>query len=423
MANVGAALARRGEVCRSSGKDVNVVYTHAWRYRDYVVDAFRRDKPFNQFVQEQIAGDQLLAESPEQRAEHLIATGFLAIGPKSLNETNPNQFAVDLADEQIDTLTQAFLGLTVSCARCHDHKFDPISQREYTALAGIFLSTDTRYGTPGGVQGRNRSTLLELPNHRGMNIVAKGMSPTEWQDKQSRLDRLRQQQRTAIAQRAGGKKATDGMTNFDVVRIITQVSQLESELGLVNQGGSPKPMAMGVIDLPTTTPATNTARRGPGPGGRQTPKQFVKIADSPIFLRGNIDDRGDPIARGIPTVFGSSRTSIGPNVSGRRELAAAIISPDNPLTSRVIVNRAWAWMFGSGLVESVDNFGTTGTPPVHAELLDYLAQRFVNTGWSVKKLVAEIAMSRVYRLESRLDDRNFESIPTIDSTGGTHRVV
>jgi hypothetical protein len=395
----------------SSGKDVNVVYTHAWRYRDYVIDAFQHDKPFNRFVLEQIAGDQLSSRNAKERSEQLIATGFLAIGPKSLNETNPNQFAVDLADEQIDTVTQAFLGLTVACARCHDHKFDPISHRDYTSLAGIFLSTETHYGTPGGVQGRNQSSLLELPTHREMQIVSKGMSPVEWKDKQARLERLRQQQKAALAQRAGGGKAADGMTNFDVVRIITQATQLESELKLVNEGGSPKYLAMAVVDLPTSAPPSNFPRQRPGAEGRRIPKEFVKIADSPFFLRGNINDPADAIPRGIPTIVGPSSKSISPKVSGRLELANALASPKNTLTARVIVNRVWSWMFGQGLVESVDNFGTTGATPSNPELLDFLATRFMKEGWSIKKLIREVALSHVYRLDSRMDETNFAIDP------------
>src|SRR5262249_18773973 len=160
----------------------------------------------------------------------------------------PKQFAVDLADEQIDAVTQAFLGLTVACARCHDHRFDPISQRDYTSLAGIFLSSETKYGTPGGVEGRNQSTLCELPSGAKQDIMAKGMSIAERQQKGGRLDSLRWQQRDALAQRAGGKQPTDGLSNFDVVRIITQASQLEAELRVVNEDGSAKALAMAVVD-------------------------------------------------------------------------------------------------------------------------------------------------------------------------------
>ena len=141
----------------STGKEVNITFPHAWRYRDYVIKSFNQDKPYDRFIQEQVAGDLLYAESNVEKADLLVATGFLAMGPKSMNEMNRVQFQMDLVDEQIDTLSQAILGVTVACARCHDHKFYPISQREYYAMAGIFLSTDTYYGTVSQ-QGNRRAS-------------------------------------------------------------------------------------------------------------------------------------------------------------------------------------------------------------------------------------------------------------------------
>jgi hypothetical protein len=174
---------------------------HAWRYRDYVVSAFNADKPYPQFIREQIAGDLLPAKDSKQRAEQLIATGFLAIGPKSLNERNPRQFCLDLADEQIDATSQAILGMTVACARCHDHKFDPIPQREYYALAGIFLSSATKYGTPQGVQNRHAAELIELPTDAALPMVAKSVSPAERQRMEERLTELRKNKRTILQER------------------------------------------------------------------------------------------------------------------------------------------------------------------------------------------------------------------------------
>lgn len=165
----------------SSGKDVNITFPHAWRYRDYVIDSFNADKPYDQFIKEQLAGDLLPAGDDKQRAEQIVATGFLALGPKGLNEQNPRQFALDLADEQIDATSQAFLGLTVACARCHDHKFDPIPQKEYYSLAGIFLSTETKFGTPRGVQNRHSSELIELPKGAGAPVLNKTLSAAERQ--------------------------------------------------------------------------------------------------------------------------------------------------------------------------------------------------------------------------------------------------
>ncbi|MFM9115147.1 MAG: DUF1549 domain-containing protein, partial [Planctomycetota bacterium] len=147
----------------STGKTVNFAYPQAWRYRDYVIRAFNQNKPFDQFILEQLAGDLLPSDDPAQRAERMIATGFLAIGPKSLNELNGLKFELDLVDEQIDVTTQAFLGITVACARCHDHKSDPFTQRDYYALAGIFRSTETCYGTVSFINAQRKSPLLTLP--------------------------------------------------------------------------------------------------------------------------------------------------------------------------------------------------------------------------------------------------------------------
>ncbi len=147
----------------STGKTVNFNYPHAWRYRDYVIAAFNADKPYDQFIKEQLAGDLMKSDDPKVRAERLIATGFLAIGPKTLNERKGLQFELDVADEQIDVTTQAFLGITAACARCHDHKFDPIPQKDYYALAGIFRSTETCYGTVRFINAQRTAPLLPLP--------------------------------------------------------------------------------------------------------------------------------------------------------------------------------------------------------------------------------------------------------------------
>ena len=156
----------------STGRSVNMTFPHAWRYRDYVIDSFNADKPFDHFVQEQLAGDLLPVETDEEWSEHLIATTFLAIGSKNVNEQNRIQFRADLIDEQIDTTTRVFLGTSVACARCHDHKFDAIPQSDYYALAGIFGNTETyfgnaqsSFGTFSGAQTKQNSNLLRLPVH------------------------------------------------------------------------------------------------------------------------------------------------------------------------------------------------------------------------------------------------------------------
>jgi hypothetical protein len=406
----------------SAGKDVNVAYPHAWRYRDYVIAAFNADKPFDQFLREQIAGDLLAEGDDRRRAEMLIATGFLAIGPKSLNEQNPRQFALDVADEQIDAVSQAFLGMTVACARCHDHKFDPISQREYTALAGIFLSTDTRYGTPAGIQNRHPSELIELPTGGGAPTIPRSMSPGMRERLENEAAELRKSRDAAIAERFGRRQAGENR-GLRQLGEINRLGMLESQLKTFDRSGEPRALAMGAQDLPA-----QRAERGRGFGRsfggpsvrerieqrlRGRPPEFMTVGDSPFFARGDADKPGERVPRGFVQVLSPAGEPprIDRRTSGRRELAEWLAAEGNPLTARVFVNRAWHWLFGRGLVESVDNFGTTGAKPSNQALLDHLAVSFMENGWSIKKLVREIVLSRAYALDSRFDAGSFSADP------------
>ncbi|MHA3772412.1 PSD1 and planctomycete cytochrome C domain-containing protein [Verrucomicrobiota bacterium sgz303538] len=411
----------------STGKESNVAFPHAWRYRDYVIAAFNADKPYDQFVREQLAGDLLRARDSHQEIDQKVATGFLAIGPMGLNEQNPRQFALDLADEQIDTVSQAFLGMTVACARCHDHKFDPISQKEYYALAGIFLSTDTKYGTPRSVQNRHPSDLIELPAAPDVPVVARVMSPQERAEKQARLEELQKEQREFVAQRlSGGNRNAGPLSNprdqQRRLQMLNQAGILDSELKAYDQNGQPKALAMGVQDLPAT-------RREPPRFGRfgfgeqyrariqerlggARPQEFSAIGDSALYARGEPDKPGEKVSRGFIQIISQGETPAIPrDSSGRRELADWIASGQNPLTARVFVNRAWHWLFGQGIVNTPDNFGTTGAKPSNPELLDYLASQFVESGWSVKALVKEIMTSRAYALASMHEETNFAADP------------
>ena len=390
----------------SSGKDVNVLFPLAWRYRDYVIDSFNDDVPYEQFIREQIAGDLMNSKSDEQKSRQLIATGFLAIGPKSLNEMKTSQFVVDLADEQLDTVTQSVMGLTVACARCHDHKFDPISQKDYTAFAGIFLSTDTFYGTSGGIGGRNAGKLVELPDESSTNFL-KSISKSEYDAKKKRLESLQKELRDRAAERQKDRAA--GVDNgFNILRIVTQISAIETEMKNYNPDGTTKPLAMGVSDKPKTAVRTQQQRIG----RRNRGSGFDILTDSPLFVRGDIDRPGDKVARAIPEILdGLDSLSISKSSSGRKELAIWLTDKNNPMTPRVVVNRVWHWLFGAGIVTSVDNFGTTGSLPSHPELLDYLSLKFMNDGWSFKKLIREVVLSRTYRLAATHDEQNFTADP------------
>jgi len=389
----------------SSGKDVNILYPYAWRYRDYVIQSFNEDRPYDEFVREQIAGDLLPADSDEQRARQLVATGYLAIGPKSLNEMRGRQFAVDVADEQVDAFSQGILGVTLACARCHDHKFDPVTQQEYTALAGIFLSTETRYGTAGGVGGRNAGQLVELPTGVLPDTV-EPMTAEEYERKHKQLADLQQQLRDARADRMRNRRrgnSEDNRDNLELLRATTQASQLEAELQQYEPDGSVKSVAMGVVDKPQTV--SRTRQRATR---RRASSGFETIGDSPLFVRGDVERPGERVDRALPSLLAHLDTQpIPTDASGRAELAEWLTDPENPLTGRVVVNRVWYWLFGAGIVTSLDNFGTTGALPSHPELLDHLTHRFIDDGWSIKGLVREIVLSRTYRLAATYEADNF----------------
>jgi len=219
----------------TTGKTVNFNYPHAWRYRDYVIAAFNADKPYDQFIQEQLAGDLMKSDDPKLKAERMIATGFLAIGPKTLNERNGLKFELDVVDEQIDVTTQAFLGITAACARCHDHKFDPIPTKDYYALAGIFRSTETCYGTVRFINAQRVGPLLPLPNEAKPVAAVSKMTDTE-------RKRVEDQIKTV---RDSIKNMKDQTQQFLTAG---QISLLQARLDAYDADGNPKLLAMGVRD-------------------------------------------------------------------------------------------------------------------------------------------------------------------------------
>ncbi len=368
----------------SSGKEANLTYPFAWRYRDYVIDSFNADKPYDEFLTEQIAGDLLHSDSPEERAENLIATGFLAMGPKSLNEGNLRQFTMDQVDEQIDTVTQAVLATTVACARCHDHKFDPIPTKDYYSLAGIFLSTDTYYGTVNSLGVRRGSDLMVLPV-KDKNPTAPSYTLGEIIDMEYQLYQQTERQKELQSQAREMQRAGDdpGNIRLQLLALNSRISDLQSKIASVDDEGQPRPFVMGVMD-------------------KLTP------ADANVLVRGDIDQPTDQVPRGfVQVLYTGEAPAIPDNQSGRLELAQWITDDANPLTARVMVNRVWHYLFGKGLVTSVDNFGTTGQAPSHPELLDYLALRFQKEGWSIKTLIREIVLSSTYRQSSDFDKEAF----------------
>jgi hypothetical protein len=382
----------------SSGKTVNMNFPHAWRYRDYVIAAFNSDKPYDQFIKEQLAGDLMPTDDPKKKAERAVATGFLAIGSKSLNERNGLQFELDVADEQIDVTTQALLGLTAACARCHDHKFDPIPQKDYYALSGIFRSTETCYGTIRLIQSNRPSPTITLPKDCEL---PPGLPDKLTADEKSRIQKQIDDLNKQIAEAK------------DPIRTLfqrNQISLLRSRLDSYDSEGDPKLLAMGVRDKSSRGGPGGVGPR-PGQGGFGPRGGFggtTSIGDSPLYERGETDKpTTSRIPRGMVQVLTPTPLKIATGQSGRLDLANAIASKDNPLTARVMANRVWLHLFGTGIVPTPDNFGAAGQMPTNQELLDYLAVRFVDNGWSVKKLIREIVLSRAYQLSSAYDAKNY----------------
>ena len=373
----------------STGKERNYTFPEAWRYRDYVIAAFNADKPYDEFIREQIAGDLLPSKDTAERNEHLTATGFLALGPKGLNEKNKTQFEMDLVDEQIDVTSRAVLGLTAACARCHDHKFDPIPTRDYYALAGIFRSSKTFFGTAGGTgkaaQGnRNGTRLLTLSD---AGAAPSPQAPAAATPPAPTADPL-----AALAAQFPKRAAKlAAMSPAERTRVLER---------LRSNGTLP------------AAPAAPPMQTQPTTAGFAMGVQEGRAGDSPIYIRGEVDGAGPIVPRGVLTVLTpGSKPAIDPRQSGRLELAGWLTDEANPLTARVMVNRVWLNLFGDGLVRTADNFGATGEEPTHPALLDRLAVQFMREGWAVKRLVRSIVLSRAYQLGTAHNAKNYEADP------------
>lgn len=345
----------------------------AWRYRDWVVESLNRDLPFDQFITHQIAGDLLPApDATEPYADGLIATTFLVNGAWDRGDADKEKMVSDMVDDQVDTVGKAFLGLTLGCARCHDHKFDPISLPDYYALAGIFYSTRMlkELGTKGGEITLQRRPLvpMEVIERREQQVkqIAEFNAKLAESDKQTPPPPADDPARTAL---------------------VAERDRIQKEL-------LPEP------------PVALAVSEGGVPGGL-----FPGIQDVPIHIRGSYTRLGPVVSRRMPAFLGGMNQPVIASGSGRRELAAWVASRENPLTARVIVNRVWKWHFGEGLVRTPNNFGLMSEPPTHPELLDWLASRFVEDGWSLKKLHRRIMLSATYRQVSSVPRTQFDNDP------------
>lgn len=374
----------------SSGTEANISFPYAWRYRDYVIDSWNEDLPFDRFITEQIAGDLLPYASPEERARLLIATGFLALGTKNLDAVEERQFQADMVDEQIDTVTRAVLATSIACARCHDHKSDPFTMEDYYGLAGIFASSKTYFGTAVSPANRIGGDPLRLPDDAGQKVLHESLPPERVRALQDQLSALRAEKSAmddAKAAMFAGAEPKQRFTLTDALRVFWQSGGIEGQLEKVSASGQALPLAMGMLE-------------------------GERVVDATLQLAGDIHQPGDVVPRAFPRALGPKEPLPMPHdQSGRRELAWWLVSPEQPLVGRVIVNRLWRHLFGVGIVATVDNFGATGEPPSHPELLDHLACRFIDDGWSLKRMIRQLVLSRTYRQASTYDAERFQHDP------------
>jgi hypothetical protein len=346
----------------TAGDNADYPVPEAARYRDYIIAAMNDDKPFDRFIREQIAGDLLARDDPPARTTpDIVATGFLALSRRYA--TAPFELWHLTLEDTIDTTGRAFLGLSLRCARCHDHKFDPVTQRDYYALYGIFASTRFPYA------GSEELVTKKFPRS--------GFVPTAPAEQVNSANQaLADRVKALDAEIARGKEPT--------------VKALKTERERFHRlGTSPDlPLAYAVSD---GKPEDAAIQRGGDPArpGAVVPRGVPRFA----FLAGL------PPAESVK------------QGSGRRELADWLARPDHPLTSRVIANRIWQHHFGRGIVATASNFGLRGEPPSHPELLDWLAARLVSSGWSIKDLHRQILLSRTYRLASKHEASNAAADP------------
>ncbi|HEX3725682.1 MAG TPA: DUF1549 domain-containing protein, partial [Pirellulales bacterium] len=514
------------------------VLPEAWRYRDYVIESFNRDHPYDGFVREQIAGDLLPAATLEERQRQLVATTFLTLGNTNLEEQDKRQLEMDVVDEQLDVIGKALLGQTITCARCHDHKFDPIPTRDYYALAGIlrnvqvlehanvskwteiplplppdeeavFQSHEAAIAALRKREAHRRESLLAAASSTGAatlrgSVIAAGDLPGivvddlrakkvgDWTESRHTKSFVGQgyvhdrnqgkgertitfepelprngRYEVRLAYVAGANRARRvPVTVFGADGEQTTLVNMQEpppldghfvSLGehrfeaagqsfvlIATEGTEGHVIADAVQFLPRDgSPAAAVAQptsRPPDPATQfaaeqRREKQFEseleklraaapkrpmvmtvlerpEIKDSAIHLHGSVHALGDVVPRGfLQVVSPSTSTSLPAGQSGRLELAAWLTSPNNPLTARVFVNRVWHWLFGQGLVRTVDTFGTTGEPPSHPELLDHLTLQFVERGWSLKQLVRTIVLSQTYQQGSEASQAGLASDP------------
>ncbi|MSU50474.1 MAG: DUF1553 domain-containing protein [Opitutus sp.] len=404
-------LARFAE---SDGFEHDAVRPHAWRYRDYVVRAFNADKPYDRFIREQLAGDELYPAEPDA----LIATAFNLLGPDMVDSADQIQRRRNTLNDMTDTTALAFLGLTVGCARCHDHKFEPIAQRDYYRLQAFFA--------PAKFRG---DLAVPTAAERGIYEAAMALYNEQTKALQAKITALEEPYRKTIYARKLAKLSPEAQAAHQVPKEqrTTEQENLVLETNYLVEIAAKELLAamknpdrdrhrdlleeLKPFPKPPPLPATLALQNG-GP------------AKTHVLFRGDYNQPGDEVTAGFPLVLiGTDAARASPSSlppTGRTPLANWIASPEHPLTARVMVNRIWQHHFGRSLAPTPSDFGTHGQKPTHPELLDWLAAEFVASGWSVKQMHRLILRSATYRQgSSAAGNSNQHSVISNQSSPGS----
>ncbi len=428
----------------SGGYETDEYFPNSWRYRDYVIKSLNENKPYDRFLQEQIAGDELWPDDLElhdnyygispEKLEHLearIGTGLYTFGPEIVESLlDAPKLAYERMTDWVDTTGAVFMGLTLACARCHDHKFDPVSQRDYFRLQAVFAASDateipvvTRmsrfhrnetYSRMIAVDEARRAYKLYLDGiKKRMIAAAKSEFPPEVISAHEVPDEKKTPQQAELAApldkalRAVNKDWEDRMTpqeKLEKKRLLEEMGNLVVLLPEVDASHLVK--FDGLYDVPKASVLGH--------------REVELIPEVHVLERGELSRRLERVTPGVPAVFDylgewdgwQTSSSESPIPRARRHLALWLSRPDHPLTARVMVNRLWQWHFGQGIVRTSNDYGVQGEPPTHPELLDWLALEFVERGWDIKSMHRLIMSSGAYRMASRYSNlRNSELDP------------
>ena len=366
----------------SGGYETDIYFKNAWRYRDYVVKSFNEDKPYDQFVQEQLAGDEIWPDNldldgsfqvPAEKQRHLearVGTGLYALGPQ-IHESNmdPKKVSYERLTDWVDTTGSAFLGITIGCARCHDHKFDPLTQLDYYGLQAVFAG----------------SKEVEIPVISAMEIA----DHKQHYPRILAVDEARRRYRL-FEKTVAGRPLRPLTAAEEKTRQHLRDGIASAVLNLLEQATSaPNDAYDGLMEIPTATVL-----------GHEEP-ELVPVVYR--LRRGDLHRPKEPMQPALPVVLAGQTgrpTSLPGPGGSRKALALWLTRPDNPLTARVMVNRIWAWHFGRGIVSTASDFGKMGALPTHPELLDWLATELVARKWSIKEMHRLIMLSNTYQQSS-----------------------